>query len=76
MKEEVYFFDKDNRIVKTEEEASKVCIRLLDDEGKLISETFGNLNKENEPYEITQDEYNMLISQGYEVKYSEYKIIK
>ena len=76
MKEEIYLFDKDGNIVQTEEEADSFSVRILNDEGELIQETYGNVKKQNEPCEITQEEYDMLISKGYELNDSEFKVIK
>ena len=54
-------------------------IYLFDKDGNIVQteqETYGNVKKQNEPCEITQEEYDMLISKGYELNDSEFKVIK
>ena len=61
--EQIYFFD-DNNKETTKEKATKYIIRECDENGKLISETRGIMNKKDSLFEITQEEYDYLVSIG------------
>ena len=80
MKEEVYYFDENGNSVDDYKDAKKVIIRYLYENGMLIKETFGELNKDDEEKEeeipeFTQEEYDQFMKDGFVFEEGTYKIV-
>ena len=55
-KSEVYYFDKDGKMVDSVDKAYKCIVRELDENGELVNEVFGDVNykPEKEPEQIRE----------------------
>jgi len=75
MSEQMIYFDENGKIVNSREEACKFVIRTIDDKGKL-TEKWGYIDpNEDGRQRITQEDYDYLVSQGFEMSEEKYRIV-
>lgn len=72
-KSEVYYFDKDGKMVDNIDEAYRFIARELDENGELVNEVFGYVNykpesKIKEIPELTEEEKKVLAELKWEYK--------
>ncbi len=72
-KTEVYYFDKDGKMVDNVDDAYRCIARELDENGELVNEVFGYVNYKPEPItkeklELTEEEKKALAELEWEYK--------